>query len=200
MKEFIVLVVLSGIVLLPKNQALSQTGIDSAPDIVVADPSTYISPQVIYLHELDDRAVKIYIVNERTEYFELSSLRVHGRIPAYTPELYPTIDEEDRIVTDCFVYRFLSVYRPIKAPMDTTYTVTYIYGDWTPFELKGDVTIDFYEGDINLDGLVDGRDLEFLAAYLFQKGKACLLEELMDIDKDDDYDMEDLMALRELIS
>jgi hypothetical protein len=200
MKEFIVMVVLFGIVLLARNEVQSQTDTDSAPDIVVADPSTYISPQVIYLHELDDRTVEIYIVNERTELVELSSLRVHGKIPAYNPELYPTVDEEDRVVTDCFVYRFLSVYRPIKARMDTTYTVTYIYGDWTPFELKGDVTIDFYQGDVNLDGLVDSRDLEFLAAYLFQKGKACLLEELMDIDKDDDCDMEDLMALRELAS
>ncbi len=174
--------------------------VGAQPDDNLAEPLTYLESDTIYLKELDGRAILVYIENERIEHLLLNTIRVNEKIPAYTPEIYPLVDEEDRIITDCFIYRFLSAYRPIKdPPIDTTYTVDYYYGDNMHYVLEGDVVIDFYEGDLNFDGAVDERDLRILTNYLFKQGKACVFEELMDINRDGDCDIDDISALQDLI-
>jgi hypothetical protein len=192
MKRSVMLVAAAILMLAAVNRA--------EPDDDLADPLTYLEPDTIYLKELDGRAILVHIENERIEHLLLSTIRVNEKIPAYTPEIYPLVDEEDRIITDCFIYRFLSAYRPIKnPPIDTTYTVDYYYGDNMHYVLEGKVVIDFYEGDLNLDGEVDESDLGILTNYLFKQGKACVFEELMDVNGSGRCDIDDISALQDLI-
>jgi hypothetical protein len=157
------------------------------------DPITYHEPSIIHLKDLpSDRCVYIWIENEENALVDLSTVRVHGKIPPYT-EAYPQI-VDGKIVTQCFVFRFFSAYRPIPETVNSTYTVNYTK-DGLPVELTGTTTIEVPAADVTLDGYVNDDDAKFMGEYLWNDGQVSELDEMMDVNRDGRVNPADLLAI-----
>ena len=110
----------------------------------------------------------------------------------------PYVDADGTIVTDCFIFRFLSVYRPIPSTEYDIYTVTY-FKSGEMVTVTGDVEIYVPGGDVNLDGITNIDDLIFMINYFYKGGPNCKLEELMDIDQNGTVNVGDVSALARMI-
>ena len=157
---------------------------------------TYHTPSPILLNNVEDNIVYIWIENEQNDLVDLSTVRVHGKIPPYTDD-YPRI-EDGKIVTNCYVFRFLSVYRPIPETVNSTYTVNYTK-DGLPVELTGTTTIEVPAADVTLDGYVNDEDAKFMGEYLWNDGQVSEFEEMMDVNRDGRVNPADLLAILQAI-
>ena len=159
----------------------------------------YHYPYPIELKNLGDRMVYVYFRSDdfKAEDVVLDSVRVHGKIPAYTEE-YPKI-ENGWIVTNCFAFRFLSAYRPIPETVRSTFTVTFDLVSGEHVTLEGQAYIKVPVGDVTLDGYVNEEDLQFLEDYLYNDGRVSELSEMMDVNRDGSVNLLDLEALEEII-
>ncbi|UCG61436.1 MAG: hypothetical protein JSV52_14120 [Candidatus Zixiibacteriota bacterium] len=171
-------------------------------------PFTYCWPQPVELGVNDnDRVLKVYIECElNIGIVDLSSVKVFGQIPTYTQD-QAWIEDDDLIVTDCFLMRFLGSggFRPLP-PDDFIgeYFVTYNYYIGTERTLYGDFAMNISQGDVNFDGSLGIDDVVFMTDHLFGDGPGCTLDgckvdELMDVDQSGRFDMLDVGALIEMI-
>lgn len=148
----------------------------------------------------NDGMLNISIHCEENDQVILESVRVQGKLPAFTEVRL----EGDSIVTDCFLPRFLGVsgFRPIPPEgIFSTYTVQYDRLDGSHVVLTGEFVMAVFTGDVDLDGLVDIDDIIYMTDYAFNGGPGCAfsdepLDELMDIDRNGRFD---LLDIRELI-
>ncbi len=131
-----------------------------------SDPETYLEQDPIILKDLADRVLRVYVANENVGDIDLNSVVVQGKIPPYTAARI----EGDLLVTDVFMFRFLSAWRPISADVQGTYSISYDIGGVTK-TLYGDVNIQVYPGDLNFDGVEDQQDILFMVDYIWNGGK-----------------------------
>ncbi|MEW6413294.1 MAG: hypothetical protein AB1483_12630 [Candidatus Zixiibacteriota bacterium] len=155
---------------------------------------TYLEQDPIILKDLADRVLRVYVECEDNAGVDLSSVVVQGKIPPYTAARI----EGDLLVTDVFIFRFLSAWRPISADVQGTYSVGYsVNGEFKT--LYGDMNLQVYAGDLNFDGIEDVNDITFLVDYMFKGGKAPMLEEALDVNRDGYNDIRDLRAIVEIV-
>lgn len=158
-------------------------------------------PDPIDLIDLEERIIYVHFrgVGFDVDDVVLESVLINQKIPAYTED-YPRL-EDNWITTNCYLFRFLgSCCRPL--PLETftaNFTVDFDLVSGEHVVMEGAVEVKVVPGDLNLDGITDADDLTFLADYLYHNGPPCLLEELMDLDRDWDVDVYDLYALEELL-
>ncbi len=155
---------------------------------------TYLEQDPIILKELADRTLRVYVECEDNANVDLSTVVVQGKIPPYTAARI----EGDLLVTDVFIFRFLSAWRPISADVQGTYSVGYTVGGVAK-TLYGDVNIQVYPGDLNFDGVEDVQDITFMVDYMFLKGQEPMLEEALDVNRDGYNDIRDLRAIVEIV-
>ncbi|UCD64846.1 MAG: dockerin type I repeat-containing protein [Candidatus Zixiibacteriota bacterium] len=160
-------------------------------------PDTWLSQDPIYLKELVDRIIYVYFRPADVNDVDLCSVRVQDKIKTYSQDC--AWIEGDLIVTDVFVFRLLSPYRPISGTVNTTYTVSWDTYSGDHYVLYGDLNVELYPGDVNLDGEVNASDLIFMSDYLFNAGPPSQLKEVMDIDQNGRVDALDMTALSRLI-
>ncbi|MEW6413297.1 MAG: hypothetical protein AB1483_12645 [Candidatus Zixiibacteriota bacterium] len=158
------------------------------------EPFTYLEQDPIILKDLADRVLRVYVECEDNANVDLGSVVVQGKIPPYTAARI----EGDLLVTDVFIFRFLSAWRPISADVQGSYTVGYsVSGEFKT--LEGDMNLQVYAGDLNFDGIEDVNDITFLVDYMFKGGKAPMLEEALDVNRDGYSDIRDLRAIVEIV-
>ncbi|UCD64844.1 MAG: putative Ig domain-containing protein, partial [Candidatus Zixiibacteriota bacterium] len=164
--------------------------------VEILPPTVYHLPDPIFLKELGDKVIWFYIENEETEKVDLSTVRIHDKVPPYL-DGYPIV-ENGVIITNCYAMRFLSAYRPIQDAVHSTFTVTYMK-DGEPVTLTGDANVEIYPGDVNLDGYVNQDDVDILVEYLWKGGQKPLFEERLDVNNDGQVDSNDLAMLNSLL-
>ena len=166
------------------------------------DPYTDCWPQPWDMGEMiNDRVLEVYIYNENVADVDLASVRV-GNIPPYNP-----IEVVDGVInTDCFIMRFLgsSGFRPLPPEgIHDTYTVSYNYLSGGSNSLVGDFNLSVKVGDVNLDGIVDVNDVQFMSEYFWNGGEETKIQgetlyELMDVDGNGQVDIRDALKTIEL--
>ncbi|UCD64847.1 MAG: dockerin type I repeat-containing protein [Candidatus Zixiibacteriota bacterium] len=158
---------------------------------------TWLSQDPIYLKELEDRLVYVYFRPPDVNDVDLCSVRIQDKIKTYSQEC--AWIEGDLIVTDVLAFRLIAPWRPISGTFNTTYTVSWDTYSGHHYVLYGDLNVELYPGDVNLDGEVNAGDLIFMSDYLFSDGLPSQLEEVMDIDQNGRVDALDMAALSRLV-
>ncbi|MEW6413295.1 MAG: dockerin type I domain-containing protein [Candidatus Zixiibacteriota bacterium] len=158
------------------------------------EPETYLEQDPIILKDLADRVLRVYVANENVGDIDLTSVVVQGKIPPYTTARI----EGDLLVTDVFIFRFLSTWRPIAADVQGTYSISYNVNGETK-TLFGDVNIQVYPGDLNFDGAEDQQDISYMVDYIWNDGNLPVLEEALDVNRDGYVDVRDLRELVQIV-
>jgi hypothetical protein len=164
------------------------------------DLDTYMDPNPIVLWDLPDQnLLRIYFSRRglAVDAIDLQSVRVNGKIAPYSG---PAQQEGGWLVTDCFFFRFIALYRPMPPDGFTaTYTVEFDVESGEHIEMEGTFELRAIFGDVNIDGVVNVDDVVFFEEYLYHDGPSAMFPELMDLNGDGDIDLEDLALLIELI-
>ncbi|MEW6413296.1 MAG: dockerin type I domain-containing protein [Candidatus Zixiibacteriota bacterium] len=155
---------------------------------------TFLEQDPIILKDLADRVLRVYVAGEDVAGIDLSSVVVQGKIPPYTVARI----EGDLLVTDVFMFRFLSTWRPISSDVQGAYSISYNVNGETK-TLFGDMNLQIYPADLNFDGVEDVNDITFLVDYMFRGGNAPMLEEALDVNRDGYVDARDLRELVQFI-
>jgi hypothetical protein len=71
--------------------------------------------------------------------------------------------------------------------------------DGTPVELTGEMNLQVYPGDLNFDGIEDGQDIVFMVDYMFHRGSEPMLAEALDVNRDGEVGMRDLVDLIKIV-
>ncbi len=155
---------------------------------------TYLEQDPIILKDMADRTLRVYVECEDNANVDLSTVVVQGKIPPYTAARI----EGDLLVTDVFIFRFLSAWRPISADVQGTYSVGYTVGGVAK-TLYGEMNLQVYPGDLNFDGFEDVQDINFMVDYMFNKGEVPMLEEALDVNRDGYVDIRDLREIVNIV-
>lgn len=170
---------------------------------------TYCTPQPTRLRDIDDiLEVHIVLFSDPTQVI-LESIRIQEKIPPY--EGYPIL-KDDRIITACYIMRFLGVsnFRPIIGDFETTYTVEFDRTDGSHTVLTGKYALRIYDGDVTFDGKATIDDLIFAADYFWRGGPAPAviddkttevweIRELLDADGNGEINPLDVRAIVEMV-
>ncbi|UCE25037.1 MAG: hypothetical protein JSU74_03025 [Candidatus Zixiibacteriota bacterium] len=160
---------------------------------------TYASPQPTILKDME-QLIEFYICCHDPDEIVWESILIQGKIPPY--EGYPVL-RDGCVVTACLTTRFIgsSGYRPIPPEgVQDQYRIDFDRTTGEHVTLFGDYVLTVYQGDVNLDGVVDISDVQFMHEYFFNSGKACFYEEFMDVDGNGRVDLRDVSALIELVN
>ncbi len=159
---------------------------------------TYVEQDPVVLKDLSNRILKVYVRggNFDVRDIDLSTVVLQGKIPPYTEARI----EGNKLVTDAFIFRFLSAWRPITDDIHGTYSVSFDLNNGEHITLYGEVNIDYIPGDLNFDGVLDEADIAFLEDYFFNGGPEPMLEEALDVNHDGYVNEDDLEFLRQLVA
>ncbi|MEW6413303.1 MAG: dockerin type I domain-containing protein [Candidatus Zixiibacteriota bacterium] len=159
---------------------------------------TYLEDDPIRLVDLEDRILKVYVRGGDLDVrdIDLSTVLVQGKIPPYTAARI----EGNQLVTDVFIFRFLAAWRPICEDIQGTYSISFDLKNEEHITLYGELHLDYVQGDVNLDGLVNGDDIAFFEDYLYNSGPGSMLEEALNVNCDRYLNLDDLELLKQLVA